>query len=304
MDSPPNAVSLEADDEVSSQSSSHHTDASMIEATSQSSNANVDPPLMNPLTPPLPAIGKASLSRQQKIDRILSTYSKFAASSTHTDRGIKILQWTVWLLSQLTKDKYKVLSPSLRKFYTDLTTVRYVLRLYGMPVAIEGARSGSWSGGSWKDARIHKLAKLMAYSMVVFHPLEHMAFAQWTMPKLIPTTKYDGNKMSAWSCRFWLVFIFADWASSILKNRELEQQKHLMADQHAEEGELERQTIDKAMFMNKLQIVRNVFFTGPCLSWAGNEWATNPLLNENWCNGLSLAEAVTCMYQSIYSLQD
>ena len=149
MDSPPNAVSLKEDDEVSSQSSSHHTDASMIEATSQSSNANVDSPQPTQPTKPtqptpsLPVIGKASLSRQQKIDKILSTYSKFAASSTYTDRGIKILQWTVWLLSQLTKDKYKVLSPSLRKFYTDLTTVRYVLRLYGMPVAIEGARSGS-----------------------------------------------------------------------------------------------------------------------------------------------------------------
>jgi hypothetical protein len=300
---PPKVVPLE-EDELSCQSFAEEIDASRNKKERQSSQEPKVVPKDN-----IPRCTGAS-SRQQKIDKFLSSYCKWTSSSTLTERGIKMLQWTAWLLSQLTKNKYKVLSPSIRKLYADLSMMRYVLRLYGMPAAIEGVRSGSWSGGSWKDARIHKLAKLMAYSMVIYHPLEHIAWAKWTMPKLIPSSRVDGNRLSAWSCRFWIVFIFADLISSILKNRELEERKQLLISSksngvdEAKDGALEQRTIEKAVFMNKLQIIRNIFFTGPCISWAGNEWATNPLLTENWCNGLSFAESVTCMYQSIYSLCD
>ncbi len=250
-----------------------------------------------------------SSSRQQKIDNFLGAYCKWSASSTLTERGIKMAQYTVWLFSRLTQDKHKVFSTSLRKVYSDLSMMRYVLRLYGMPEAIAGVRAGGWSGGNWKDKRIHTLGKVMAYSMVIYHPLEHIAWAQWTMPKLISKRRVDGNKFSAWSCRFWLCFIVADLISSVLKNKELEERKRLLANETVPSGRTdsittEQQTIDKAIYMNKLQIVRNIFFTPPCMSWSGDEWATNPLLSENWINGLSFAEALTCMHQSICSLNN
>jgi len=176
-------------------------------------------------------------------------------------------------------------------------------------VAIEGARSGSFAGGDWKDGRVKKLGYIMAWSMVFYHPLEHVAWAQWTMPKLMP--RVDGNRLSAWSCRFWVVYIFADLVSSILKNRELEERRlklKLVKGGHGEGGgdgdELKEKEIEKSMLMNKLQIVRCAFFTGPCISWSLDDWATNPWLTENVCNGLSLAEAVTCMYQSLCSLRN
>jgi len=179
--------------------------------------------------------------------------------------------------------------------------MRYVLRLYGMPTAIEAIRSGSWGAGAWKDNRIKQLGSVMAYSMAVFYPLEHVAWAQWNMPKLMP--KVDGNKLSAWSCRFWLVYILAEMASAVLKNRELESELRCV-DKDVKGPNDEALAIAKSMKMNKLQIVRDILFTGPCINWALDEWATNPWLSENWCNGLSFAEALTCMYQSIYSLQD
>ena len=242
--------------------------------------------------------------KTQKLDRFLQLYCKWTSSSLLTERGLKMFQWTMWLLSQITKDKYKVLSPSLRKLYSDLSMMRYVLRLYGLPLAVEGFRTGSWSGGSWKDERIHKLGKFAALSMIVYHPLEMVAWAQWTMPKLIPTSRVDGNRVSAWSCRFWVAFIAADLYGSILKKQELENNMKLISGEASGGTTAERRAIEKSISMNKLQILRNVFFTGPCLTWSMNEWATNPLLRENWCNGLCFAEAVTCMYQSIFSIRD
>ena len=215
-------------------------------------------------------------NHSEKIDRFLSLYCKWASSSLLTERGIKMLQWTMWLISQLTKDKYKTLSPSVRKIYSDLSMMRYVLRLYGMPTAIEAIRSGSWGAGSWKDTRIKQLGNVMAWSMAVYYPLEHVAWAQWTMPKLIPT-KVDGNKLSAWSCRFWMVYILAEMASAVLKNRELESQLRCIdKDVKGPNDEalyvIESQaTIAKSIKMNKLQIVRDILFTGPCITWALDE---------------------------------
>eukprot|EP00591_Stephanopyxis_turris_P010045 CAMPEP_0195509208 /NCGR_PEP_ID=MMETSP0794_2-20130614/2215_1 /TAXON_ID=515487 /ORGANISM="Stephanopyxis turris, Strain CCMP 815" /LENGTH=291 /DNA_ID=CAMNT_0040636373 /DNA_START=42 /DNA_END=917 /DNA_ORIENTATION=+ len=286
----PNDVSLE-EDESSCQSFYDPIVSTSPLRKSHELAARVD---TTSITPPQPQ------PKQNKIDTFLSLYCKWTASSTLSERGIKMAQWTVWLLSQLSKNKNKVLSSSLRKLYSDLSMMRYVLRLYGMPVAIEGVRSGSWSGGKWKDSRIHKLSTLMAWSMVLYHPLEHLAWAQWTMPKLIPKSRVDGNRLSAWSCRFWAVYIVADFYGSILKNRELEEEK--CAKQ--QDADPEQQAIEKTMFMNKLQIVRNIFYIAPCINWALDDWATNPWLSENWCNGLSLAEAITCMYQSIYPLGD
>lgn len=246
-------------------------------------------------------------SSSEKIDRFLSLYCKWTASSTLTERGIKMLQWTAWLLSQLTKDKYKILSPCLRKLYSDLSIMRYVLRLYGIPTAIEGIRSGSRSGGTWKDKRIKLLGNVMAWSMAAYYPLEHIAWAKWTMPQLMP--KVDGNRFSAWSCRFWMVFIIAEMTNSVLKNKELGEElrsidKRANDSDDSEAAISKSNAIEKSMHMNRLQIMRDILFTGPCINWSLDEWATNPWLSENWCNGISFTEALTCMYQSVYSLQN
>jgi len=246
-------------------------------------------------------------SRSEKIDRFLFLYCKWTASSMLTERGIKMLQWTAWLLSQLTKDKYKILSPSLRKLYSDLSIMRYVLRLNLLPTAIQAIRSGSWPGGTWKDKRIHQLGNVMAWSMAAYYPLEHIAWAKWSMPKLMP--KVDGNKLSAWSCRFWMVYIIAEMTCSVLKNRELGEElrsidNNMRESDDSEAVSAESQEIGKSMRMNRLQIIRDLLFTAPCVNWSLNNWATNPWLSENWCNGLSFAEALTCMHQSIYGLQN
>jgi hypothetical protein len=289
-------------------------------------------------------------SISKRIENFITLYCKFANNPNNTDRGIKIVQWTLWLISQITKNdsRYnKHLSPSLRKFYSDLSLMRYVLRLYGLPPALDAAvfKPGSWAGAppyeysynnnnnddndkndnahnnkSWKDGRITKLSKIMAWSMVIYHPLEHIAYFNWIMPKLLH--KINGNKFSAWSCRCWLLYIVSDGISSFLKNCELGKHKQYLLQQHNSSHDHGGDhsgdcgdgngndkmihdicaTIDKSMKMNKLQMARCFFFIPPCMSWSTDNWATDPLFSENVVNGMSWIEAVICMYQTIISL--
>lgn len=262
------------------------------------------------------------------IDRIITKYAKFSSSSVFNERGLKLVQWVMWLCSQMTKNNqrfHKELSPSLRKIYSDISMMRYVLRFYGFLPALDAATrspSGCWAGSppyspSWKDGRITKLADIMAWSMVFYHPLEHVAYVSWKMPKVLH--RVNGNKWSAWSCRFWLVFILADWASSFLKNVELLDYRNkilLVQDGQGQDEtsssssskgsddndstHLKLRDVDKAILMNRLQMIRNFFFAPPCLSWS--LYDTDPLLSENVVNGMSLAEAVVCLYQTMLCL--
>ena len=250
-----------------------------------------------------------------RVDHFLTVFGKFTEKSIYTERGIKLLQWTIWLISQLTKNNQRLpkeCSPSFRKLYSDLSNMRYILRFYGFPGSWAAVRKpGCWAGSppyalTWKDGRIQTLADVMAWSMFFYHPLEHVAFAKWSMPKLVKGV--DGNKLSAWSCRCWLVYIVSDWAGSYLKNRELSNRRKLLlacGNQNDDDDDMsakEIKDIEQCMKNNRLQMVRNFFFTPPCLNWSLDKWATDPLLSENVVNGFSLLEAIVCIYQSVLTL--
>lgn len=279
----------------------------------KNSNTSGDGVIIKPKPPPAPT--------PTNVDKFFYYYNEWTKSSVTYERGVKLAQWLAWLSSQLTKnmkgknqhdaEHYRtIVSPTLRKLYNNLSTMRYILRFYGMPPAIEAAMKGTWEG-NWKDTRIKKLSHVMAWSMIFYHPLEHIAFMQWQMPKLKLFKKVDGNMLSAWSCRFWLVFIVSDWISSYLKNCELMEQKRILlseagreqGDGSGSDSDSAVQDIDKAIYMNKLQIIRCALFSGPCYTWSLDEWTTKPWLSENKANGLMLTEAIVCIYQSLLSLK-
>lgn len=171
-----------------------------------------------------------SNKKQSFIDKFLVDYVKFTSSAINTDRSLKLMQWTIWLASYIKKSK------GLQKLSTDLSFARYALRLLGLPASIEAARTGSWgdSSGSSSNPWIHKLGRLMAWSMIGYYPLEHVAYLRWTSPQLLPGR--NAEKMSAYSCRFWLVYIVADMTKSILKCKELlRRRSELAADDDTEE---------------------------------------------------------------------
>lgn len=157
------------------------------------------------------------------LDKFLATYCSFSARTFTTDQGLKVLQWSLWALSYVTKSNKhnKHLSPSLRKLYLELSFTRYILRFYGFLQSLEGYRSGSWAGGDkWENPLIPKIAKyVLAGSMLLYYPLEHVAYVGWQVPKLVP--RVNANKFSAMSCWFWTIYIVGDFWMNCLKWKEL-----------------------------------------------------------------------------------
>ncbi|KAL3928158.1 MAG: hypothetical protein SGARI_005120 [Bacillariaceae sp.] len=122
---------------------------------------------------------------------------------------------------------------------------RYIYRFFGLPAALEGACSGSWASD-------HKgLGKIMAWTMIAYYPLEHLAYISWKAPKTrwIPNggaaaTKWNpfggrmqssssgadlmtssqiAGKASAWSCRFWFAYLVLDIARSMMALKKVQQ---------------------------------------------------------------------------------
>lgn len=174
-----------------------------------------------------PDVHTVKPKKQSRLDSFLSGYVQFTSSAVHQDRGLKLLQWTLWLASLKSKSKNE---SSLRKLYTHFSFVRYALRLYGLPASLEAAKSGSWGGEGYryKDGRIGVLGKIMAWSMVVYYPLEHAAYIQWMAPGI--SKSKSAAKLSAYSCQAWLVYIVAEVVQSALKLKEMHQQRKQLLD--------------------------------------------------------------------------
>jgi hypothetical protein len=137
-----------ADSKNSSSKGNHSPDSSSTETT--------EPALMveyPPETPPkkssaVAASAKVAVIPNKKccwLDRFLQGYTSFMTQSVNQDRGIKLLQWTLWLFSHLTHDRTNTaVKTSCRKLFNEFSFARYVLRLLGLPPALEATRSGSW----------------------------------------------------------------------------------------------------------------------------------------------------------------
>ena len=161
---------------------------------------------------------KGSYTVRFDVDRFLGHYNKFVSSPTNQDRGLKLLHYTLWLLSVFWRKR----EDALKKLSGEILMGRYLLRLYGLPSAIEGARTGSWGGKSvWSQ----RLGKIMAWSMIVFYPMEHLAYIGWKSPKLCPPATVRASQLSAFSCRAWTAYLLAEIAQSLLGLRELQQMK-------------------------------------------------------------------------------
>uniref|UniRef100_A0A7S4RWV5 Uncharacterized protein n=1 Tax=Ditylum brightwellii TaxID=49249 RepID=A0A7S4RWV5_9STRA len=251
--------------------------------------------------------------RISALDSFLQASVTFASNSYLTDRGIKLLTYTLWLLSRLTEryQKNPELSPGLRKMYGDLSMVRYALRLYGLPVSIEDIRTGgSWKG--WDDARIHFLGKIMAWSMAFYYPLEHIAYGGFVVPKLI---RVDTEKYTAYSCRAWLIFVLSDLVSTFFKLKELRKRRDvLLKSRELGDGDTARPTeeeiqkkehdINKQIKLSRIHVARCVFFVPQVVHWSYSKWARDPLFSENVVNGCALTEAIICFYQALCSLRN
>jgi hypothetical protein len=88
---------------------------------------------------------------------------------------------------------------------SQMSNVRYMLRLFGLLSTIEGLKKDGGACGE-TDHLLKYIAKIQTWSMMLYYPLEHMYWLSW---QGIWPTKY-GDDFSLWSCRAWVVYILLD----------------------------------------------------------------------------------------------
>jgi hypothetical protein len=252
----------------------------------------------------------------QRLRRFLKFYVTFVASASHQDQALKVLQWTLWLLSTSCSPSRPQAGSILKKYYFDLGYVRFGTRLLGLPSAVDAVLSGSWAAGS---TGLHRqLGRILATSMLGYYPLEHTAYALWMMPpNTVLSKKHQANRtaerLSAWSCRFWLLYILAETTQCALQWKELrseQQQQQLLKQQKqvgddSDDNDNDETTKERAAALKnsitntQLQLSRNALFFLPCIHWALPNWDRDPWLPERFVNTLMWVESVICMYQSV-----
>ena len=245
----------------------------------------------------------------------LGKLSTYVSSSSVQDRGLKLLSYICWFLSKTisrtgNQNEYcNEIGKDLLKIYQHLYMARYASRLFGIPACLEGIRSGSWAdwGPDYDNSCVPistrvKLGKFMAWCMLFYYPLEHVAYTHWVAPKLV---RVNAEKFSAWSCRFWALYVVGDIAQSLLKLKAINQ-KNTELEHNLNEGHcniIEEHLLEwkKKKSLEYLQLLRNAFYFLPVINWSLPNWESDPWLGENLVNGLCFGESVVCFWQSIYS---
>jgi hypothetical protein len=288
-------------------------DASLVEGNDDKDTAPT--PRRLPSTTLTHKAANKAQSPLQRLRRFLKFYVSFVASASHQDQAMKVLQWTLWLLSTSCSPSRSQARGILRKYYLDIGYVRFATRLLGLPAALEAALSGSWANtNSQNHANIHRqLGNILATSMLGYYPCEHAAYALWMMP---PNTriaaKHQANRtaerLSAWSCRFWLIYILAETTQCALQYKELrDQQQQLLqlqvdgnnSDSDDETTRERAAALKHAVTNTQLQLSRNALFFLPCIHWALPNWDREPWLPERFVNTCMWVESVLSLYQSV-----
>jgi len=235
-----------------------------------------------------------------RFKQLLASYVKFMNTAINQDKGIKFLQYTLWLVSKAySKDSHQ--RSELNKVSLELSFVRYATRLLLFPTALEATFNNSWTTPSKSHPRIFQsLGSIMAWSMAYYYPTEHAAYLHWKAPKLMRATDRSGNRWSAWSCRAWAAFIVADLAKGALQWREIRQEQRILKQEEGEDQvSTEAQSASTASLRQvQLQISRNALFLLPAVQWALPNWDTDPWLSPDLINFLLWLESVVCLYQA------
>jgi len=269
---------------------------------------------------------RSGINKAAFLRRWLTFYVKFAGSAGNQDKLLKILQWSLWLMAHTGPSSFSNNVNTISKqqwmsrISDQVSWARYVTRLLGFPVAVEAALTDSWTLD--KSSPVYRtIGKLLAYSMVGYHPTEMVAYLQWQKPAPPASSSavadYQGELKKKWwqappatwsyiSCRFWLVYIAAELTQCILQWRELRARKLALEEAKKQDsstaGDKSSCSIPdlNAQLANvQLQTVRNALFLLPCIHWSLPKWDTQPWLRPYTVNALMWGEAVVSLYQAI-----
>jgi hypothetical protein len=183
----------------------------------------------------------------------------------------------------------------LDKLSGSLTMARYVMRFFGVFESLDGALNDSWTDvETFKNCNVmHTLQRSMAWSMVPYHALEHVAFAGWVAPELC---KVDANKWSAWSCAFWSYYVFADIIVCIMQLYELDKKRKAI---EGKDKESEIVAIEKKVKNIRCLLLRECIYILPAIHWSLPNWATDPWIPKKTLSVMCFSEAAVNMYQKV-----
>ncbi len=89
---------------------------------------------------------------------------------------------------------------------------RFINRLFGAPLFLESLIR-AWN----TKGVLGKCDRAMAWSMILYYPLEHVWWLSTLKPKLV---NVNSDKWSIWSCRFWTVYVLADLLQGVIRMRQ------------------------------------------------------------------------------------
>jgi Peroxisomal biogenesis factor 11 (PEX11) len=231
------------------------------------------------------------------LERLLKLYCSYMSSPLHQDRGLKFLQWTLWLVSKLFRNPSR--SKHLRKLYLDVSFARYVTRLLGFPAALEAALTGSWTPSSDRyGSAMGWVGRALSWSMAGYYPTEHIAYVQWMLPSAFPPERRTAERWSYISCRFWLLYVVAEATQCVLQWRELASSAPKVNgnnDDDDDDNKLAKADREAALRKVKVLLTRDLLFLLPCINWSLPNWDTDPWLSETVINTLMWLESVVCL---------
>ena len=158
-------------------------------------------------TPPSPFLAAmASLEALSKYNRIINNVYAM-------DNLFRLICYSCALyISHSSKSPF---TDWLADLKARLSETRVINRLLvGLPASIEGYLA-------YGDATTVEaiLGRLMAFSMILYHPIEHVWWASTLKPVLV---HIDGNKWSQWTCRCWVVYVVCDLIGTLRRLGQIE----------------------------------------------------------------------------------
>ncbi|KAG5177889.1 hypothetical protein JKP88DRAFT_350511 [Tribonema minus] len=236
---------------------------------------------------------------------LLDKYVGYTSAYFYHDKVLKTGGYTcsslAAVLRVLNGGKSTTLTEGLDKLYGEVGMTRCLTRFIGTTDALEAIRNDSWVG-DWKDRRIRNLVKFQAWTMLIYHPMEHVGYLAYIVPKLVPL---NGDWWFAKACYWWVAYVVADLYISLLKFKELKRSDAAAALQLEQAADDEaRAAAQAAVAANqakrrivRLQVWRAIFYLPNAIHWS----FVKPVLPKGAVAALGLAEAIVGLKQTFPS---